>query len=125
VGLEEPPADSGYSDAVRSFASRCRTRYQRLGGLVGVLAQAAATEPFVADAVTEAHAANRRAAAELVRARLSSGSMGRGVDPEQAAETVAVLSAAEAWLALSEWAGWDADRYETWLAETITVVLRG
>ena len=118
-----PPGADGSLDPVGAFARQCRVRYEGLGGLVGVLAQAAATEPFVGDAVAQARATNRRAAAELVRTLRAAGRRSPRVDPEQAAETVGVLGAAETWLLLTESAGWDPDRYETWLADTIRLLL--
>ncbi len=119
------PGAEGTPDPVGAFARQCRLRYEGLGGLVGVLAQAAATEPFVADAVAQSRAANRRAAAELVRTLRAGGQRVHGIDPEQAGETVGVLGAADTWLLLTESAGWDPDRYETWLADTIRLLFDG
>jgi hypothetical protein len=36
-----------------------------------------------------------------------------------------VLGAADTWLLLTESAGWDPDRYETWLADTIRLLFDG
>lgn len=108
TSLEAPDAGS---DPAVAYAQRVRDRFERLGGLVRVLVQAGATEPFVADAMNDARTANRRAAAALV-----------GVGRPGAAETVAVLSSAETWLELTEAAGWDPGTYQSWLVATIGAV---
>jgi hypothetical protein len=42
---------------------------------------------------------------------------------DTAAETVGVLAGAQTWWLLTRSAGWDLDRYERWLTNTLVTVL--
>jgi AcrR family transcriptional regulator len=123
AGGSDRACDPEPRSAVAGYARRCRAEYESLGGLLGVLAQASATEPFVAAAVEGARASRRRAAADLVDGLRRGDPRADGPAPGPLAETVAVLGSAETWLQLTGSAGWHPDDYQAWLAVTIRAVL--
>lgn len=124
VEQEGPRALAGAADPrekLRIFAADVRVRLARAAPLMAVLAAAAAGEPELGELRERMHAARRE---NLRTVAVSLGQTGGLVpDVESATDTVWALASPELYNLLVGPGGWTPDRYETWLAESLSRAL--
>ena len=134
VGDSEPVAvlDRPEAKAVRHAADPCeqvrlaaglaRQIHERNATAHAVLRSAAPVEPDAAAILEEderRRLATQHAFVEMVAA---SGGLRTGLSVDDAADTLSVIACPETYAALTR-RGWSADRYQTWLEETLPLVL--
>ncbi len=102
------------------FAASIRQRWERVGDIVEIHAQAAATDPS-ARAGVEGALQRRRAGIGRIAA-----SLGPTVDVRRATALIDALTLPAVYSELVDVQGWTPDAYETWLATTLREqLLRG
>ena len=124
--LEQPgaravAAEPDAREKLRLFSPDIRRRVARVAPLIGVLSAAAAEDSELDRLRQEMHA-RRRANLRLLAGLLEeTGALGTDVDT--AAETIWALASPELYALLSGPGGWTPERYETWLAESLAMLL--
>ena len=98
-------------------AAGARSIIERIGPIVRVALEAAASDPELAVVMEAVKATRRTEMAESVG--LLAGPDGVLEDEEEAAATLYVLYSPQVAQILTEHLGWSYDRYETWLADAI------
>ena len=96
---------------------------ERCGDLVEALTSAAAVEPEAAAALAEGTSRHRAGTAVTARRLAKLGALRRGVNAEQAAATIAVLSSQEVWSQLRREHGWSLDRCQRWMEDSLARLL--
>ena len=108
-------------EMLRLFAADIVERLERVGPLLVVLAQAAASEPALAELYRRVHEARLQNLRTIAVALAHRGSL--RVGEEEAAETVWALASPELHTLLTGLRSWSRERYTAWLAETLAAAL--
>jgi len=124
--LEQPGARSVAAEPdprekLRIFASDIGGRVARVAPLTGVLAAAATEEPELEELRSVMHERRRRNLRRMAGMLEETGML--RTDVESATETIWALASPELYNLLVGPGGWTPDRYETWLAETLSKAL--
>lgn len=106
---------------LRLFALDIAKRLERVGPLMGVLADAARSDPELAASYRGFQKARRRNLSVFVDALAANAPL--RTTPEEAADTVWSLASPELYTLLTQVAGWSRKRYATWLAESLAALL--
>jgi len=123
AGAREVLAEPDRRRALALFAAHMTEIQDRLGPIFEVMKSAARTEPEVAELYARAQH-NRYANLEaLARSLAERGPLRPGVTVEDAARTIWVLASPETRHMLRAHAGWPAERYRTWLGDTLAAAL--
>lgn len=88
-------------------------------GLLGLVAQAAATDPEVARVWEQGFQRHREGIARLCARLAEGGHLRDGLMSEEATATALALTSVEAYEELLRRRGWSHDRYEEWLAHEL------
>lgn len=110
-------------DQARALAAFSRSVLQRAAPLHAILQAAAAADPELADVLHADHQARLRAQRALIDILASRGRLREGLTPDEAAATYSALANPELFTLVTTAHGWSPDRYETWLADTLTLLL--
>jgi AcrR family transcriptional regulator len=108
-------------EQLRLFAEDITRRLERVGPLLRVLANAAASEPALAELYRGLHEARLRNLRTLPVALARNGPL--RVDDETAAETIWALASPDLHGLLTEVRGWSRARYAAWLADSLAAIL--
>lgn len=116
--LAEMLAEPDPHRQLRLFVSMHRKMFEH-GAPIVRAAMVARSEPDVA-AMAERGDANRRSGtSRLVAMWSNKGALRHGLDPDDAAERLWLLSSAEQFLIAMDGLGWSPDRYENWLGDLL------
>jgi AcrR family transcriptional regulator len=108
------------AERLAAFASGSSALMARAGDLIAIAQQAEPVEPVIARAYQAAREATRDAV-RLFCARLrDDGLIPDGCDVGWLADTASLLSQAQTYLLGRDTLGWTGDRYQQWLASTIS-----
>ncbi|HEX9041857.1 MAG TPA: helix-turn-helix domain-containing protein [Trebonia sp.] len=110
-------------DQVRALAAFSRSVLQRAAPLHTILQAAAAADPELAAVLHADHQARLRAQRRLIDILASRGPLREGLTADEAAATYSALANPELYTLVTTAHGWSPDRYETWLADTLTPLL--
>ncbi len=110
-------------DQVGALAAFSRSVLQRAAPLHAILQAAAAADPELADVLQADHQARLRAQRGLIDILASRGPLRQGLTLEEAAATYSALANPELFTLVTTAHGWSPERYETWLADTLTLLL--
>ena len=103
-----------------------RSIIEHCGDIVLALVSGAAAEPELGAVLAEGHRRHLEGAGRIVAQLRSLDALGPGVDPDDAAETLAAAADFRFALVLQESYGWSLDQLESWMAATSrTLLLRG
>jgi hypothetical protein len=124
--LEQPGARSVAAEPdprekLRIFATDIRGRVSRVAPLMSVLGAAAAEEPELEELRSTMHERRRSNLRRLAGMLDETGAL--GTDVETATETIWALASPELYALLSGPGGWEPERYERWLAESLAALL--
>lgn len=106
------------------FVTWLRTMFES-GAPILRAALAARSDPDVAAMRTRGDENRRRATTELTGAWARTGALRPGLEPEEAAHTLWLLTSVEQYLLATEDLGWSPDRYEQWLGSLARLALLG
>jgi AcrR family transcriptional regulator len=113
----ELAAEADVRIQLRTFAADIVPRLERAAPLIAVLESASRSDPELDELLARLHADRRRNLMALVEALEANGPL--LLDRQQAADTVWALTSPELHQVLRRVGGWDADRYRTWLEESL------
>ena len=117
-------AESGDPAEIAATSARVtRSILENCGDIVRALVTGAAAEPQLAAVLEEGHRRHMAGAAGMVGLLQKQGALARGVDPGEAAETLAALADFRFALVLRESYGWSLDRIEDWIPTTSRALL--
>ncbi len=108
---------------VQMFAHDIREIMERVSPIFDLMRAAAKTEPDIAEYLQHILEERLRGMTQFVQWLATNGPLREGLSLSDAAETVWALSSAEVYRLLTVDRGWPGERYETWLAETLTLLL--
>jgi AcrR family transcriptional regulator len=100
-----------------------RAILERCGDIVRALVTGADAEPELDDALGEGHRRHVEGARAMVRVLDEAGALRHGLDPDEAAETMAALADFSFGLMLRDRYGWSLDRIENWMADSTRALL--
>ena len=106
-------------EQVLIFATWIRTLFEG-GAPILKAAMAARSEPDVAELADRGDNARREGTRQLTALWASAGALRTGLDAEQAAQQLWLLTSVEQFLLATDTLAWSADEYETWLGEILT-----
>jgi len=109
---------------VTAFAHIVRELMDRSSAIQHVLATAAQVDPEAADLLAEIRRQRHSGQSRIVAALEASGALDPILDTSQAADIVYTLLSPEVHRILTVERGWPADRYERWIARSLTTLLR-
>ena len=121
AGPARVAAATDQREQLRLFAEDVAARLERVGPILGVLANAAASEPALADLYRGIHEARLRNLRTLPAALARNGPL--RVDEETAAETIWALASPDLHSLLTGVRGWKRERYTAWLADSLAAIL--
>jgi AcrR family transcriptional regulator len=110
-------------DQVRALAAFSRSVLQRAAPFHAILQAAAAADPELADVLRADHQVRLRAQRSLIDILADRGPLREGLALDDAAATYSALANPELFTLVTTAHGWSPDRYETWLADTLTRLL--
>jgi len=123
-GIVRAAAESGDPrEAVAAPARVVRSIIENCGDIVRAVVTGAAAEPALAAVLAEGHRRHVEGARRVVGLLQRLDGLDPSVEPDQAAETLAVLSDATFALMLRDDYGWSPERIETWITETSRTLL--
>jgi hypothetical protein len=123
-GIVRAAAGSGDPrEAVAAPARVVRSIIENCGDIVRAVVTGAAAEPELAAVLAEGHRRHVDGARRVVGLLQRLDGLDPSVEPDQAAETLAVLSDASFALMLRDDYGWSPERIETWITETSRTLL--
>ncbi len=122
-GLSRVRAMASQRDQVRALAAFSRSVLQRAAPLHAVLRAAAAADPELAGVLHADHQARLRAQRGLIDMLASRGPLREGLTRDEAAGTYSALASPELFTLVTTAHGWSPERYEAWLADTLTLLL--
>jgi AcrR family transcriptional regulator len=106
---------------LRTLAEFSARRLERLAPFHRMLRSAGTGDPELGDYVTADHAARRARQRANIHTIARNGPLRRPAD--EAADTYSALANPDLYLLLTDHFGWSAERYRTWLAETVETLL--
>jgi AcrR family transcriptional regulator len=98
----------------------CRQIAELTGALFAVAQQASAVEPLIAEAWQQGREQSRYAQAVFWTRMADDGLLDPAIDLAWLIDTAAIIAGAESYLLITRMLGWDLDKYENWLAVTLT-----
>lgn len=123
AGAREVLAEPDPRRSLALFATHISDIQDRVGPIFQVMQNASRTEADVAELYARAQQ-NRFANLEVVvRALAERGTLRPGLSVEDGARTLWVLASPDTRQMLRTHAGWSAERYQTWLADTLAAAL--
>jgi hypothetical protein len=84
---------------------------------------AAKTEPDIAEMLQNILESRLQGMLSFIQYLIANGALQADITPDEAAETVWAISSAELYNLLTVDRGWSGERYEQWLAKTLTKLL--
>ena len=123
AGAREVLAEPDRRRALGLFAGHITEIQDRLGPIFEVMKSAARTEPDVAELYARAQQHRYANLEALARSLAERGPLRPGVTVEDAGRTIWVLASPETRHMLRAHAGWSAERYRTWLGDTLAAAL--
>lgn len=108
---------------IQLFCRDIREILERVGPVFEVMRGAAPTEPEIAALLAEYLEMRRSGMAHFVHALLENGPLQPDLTADEAADTVWTITSSEGHRLLTRDRGWSSERYETWLAKTLTKLL--
>ena len=109
---------------VTAFARIVRELMDRSSAIQHVLATAALLDPDAAALLAEIRRQRHAGQSRIVAALDARGALGPGPDTAEAAALVYALRSPEVPRILTVERGWPADRYERWIARSLTALMR-
>ena len=108
---------------IELLAHWSRTILQRTAQIHRILQTAAASDPKAAAIQDSDRESRRRGQAVYVDMLVANGSLREGLTHADAADTYAALAGPETYAFLTEQRGWTPERFEEWLADSLTRLL--
>jgi AcrR family transcriptional regulator len=108
---------------VAAFAGVCREVFDRSAPIQRVLRGAAGADPAAAEILDWLNRQRLDGQTRVARALAERGALAEGVTADAAADTIYALMAPEVHHVLVGERGWDPDRYERWLAESLSALI--
>lgn len=105
------------------FARDIRQIMARVSPLFEIMRTAARSEPDIAALLAQTLAERMQGMRHFVDALAGAAALRQGLTPEAAAETVFTITSPEVFRLLTADLRWPEERYEQWLAETLTRLL--
>jgi AcrR family transcriptional regulator len=109
---------------VTAFARIVRELMDRSSAIQHVLATAALLDPDAAALLAEIRRQRHTGQSRIVAALEARGLLDPGLDTAEAADMVYALMSPEVYRILTVERGWPADRYERWIARSLTALMR-
>jgi AcrR family transcriptional regulator len=106
-----------------AFAGVCREVFDRSAGIQRVLRGAAGADPTAAELLDWLNRQRLDGQTRVAHALADRGALADGVTAEAAADTIYALMAPEVHHVLTVERGWDPDRYERWLSDSLAALL--
>jgi AcrR family transcriptional regulator len=109
---------------VAAFARIMAEFMQRSSAILNVLATAAQVDPEAAELLTEIRRQRHTGQSRIVAALHGTGALDPDLDIDEADDIVYALLSPEVHRILTVERGWPADRYERWVARSLSTLLR-
>jgi AcrR family transcriptional regulator len=116
-------AETDPAKMVNAFARIAREFMDRSSAIQHVLATAAQVDPDAAELLAEIRRQRHTGQSRIVAALDTRGALDPGLDKTEAADTVYALMSPEVHRILTVERGWPADRYERWIARSLSTLL--
>jgi AcrR family transcriptional regulator len=113
------------SEVAATPAHVTRSILEHCNDIVHALVTGAAAEPELAAVLAEGNRRHLEGAGRMVGLLRKLDALGPGVDPDEAAETLAAVCDFRFGLVLLDSYGWSLDRVERWMADTSRALLLG
>ncbi len=113
------------NERIDAWAAVARQIMGRIGPLIAVATEAAATEPEIAELVARWRSQSLEAERTFWTRAADDGLLDPAVDIEWLAVTANTLDTPEVYNRLVQQHGWDLDRHEAWLAHSLRAIARG
>jgi len=123
AGAKQAMGDPDRRRALTTYAHHMGEILTRITPVHEMIKSAARTEPELAELFARMQRNRLSNMETLARTLIERGPLRKGVTLEDAARTIWVLSSAEVRQLLLAHGGWSEDRYERWLADTLTAAL--
>lgn len=130
---EAPPADWPWARALvadpdaasrlRRYAAHVREIAPRAGPLLAEIRSAARSDPDLAAFLIRVEAGRYLGPRGIVELLAADDRLRRGLDPEQAADTLYAVASFEGYELLVSLRGWTPDEYERWLGDVLCQLL--
>ena len=117
-------AETDPAAMVNAFARIVREFMERSSAILHVLATAAQVDPDAAGLLAEIRRQRHTGQSRIVAALQARGALGPGLDSSEAADMVYALLSPDVHRILTVERGWPADRYERWIARSLSALLR-
>jgi AcrR family transcriptional regulator len=114
---------SDQGQQITLFASEIQDIMSRVAPLFQVMRTAAKTEPEIANLLEETLSSRLQGMSHFVGALVGRGPLRTDLDEQTAIETVWALTSAEVYSLMTVDRSWSAEKYQTWLADTLTRLL--
>ena len=108
---------------VTAFAHIVREFMERSSAILHVLATAAQVDPDAAELLAEIRRQRYTGQSRIVAALQAQGALDPGLDSSEAADMVYALLSPDVHRILTVERGWPADRYERWIARSLSALL--
>lgn len=118
-------AEADPVEMVAAFARIAREFMERSAAILYVLATAAQVDPDAAELLAEIRRQRHTGQSRIVAALRARGALDPGLDVSEAADMVYALLSPDVHRILTVERGWPADRYERWIARSLTALLPG
>jgi AcrR family transcriptional regulator len=109
---------------VAAFARIMAEFMQRSSAILNVLATAAQVDPEAAELLTQIRQQRHTGQSRIVAALHGTGALDPDLDTDEADDIVYALLSPEVHRILTVERGWPADRYERWIARSLSTLLR-
>lgn len=107
-----------------AFARIVAEFMQRSSAILNVLATAAQVDPDAAQLLAQTRSQRHTGQSRIVAALHGTGALDPGLDTDEASDIVYALLSPEVHRILTVERGWPADRYERWIARSLSTLLR-
>ena len=119
-GVRDLLAHQDPHEQLAGFARLSREVMARLAPIQRILLAAAGSDPQAAALLAEHTRQRQVGQARVAHALATTGALRAGVTERDAADVIHALMSPEVYLLLTTDRGWSPDRYQTWLADTLT-----
>ncbi len=116
-------AETDPAKMVNAFARIAREFMERSSAILHVLATAAQVDPDAAELLAEIRRQRHTGQSRIAAALQARGALDPGLDISEAADFVYALLSPEVHRILTVERGWPADRYERWIARSLSTLL--